>query len=327
MENIIKQIKKGAKQTHLTPLEKSEIRSALLRHVKASPVSGAAFSGAILSLFSISNFRNKKTISAFVIGGLLFGSSVSFAAEGTVPGDALFPIKIHVNEAVRGAMMVSPKAKADWEIQLGKRRLEEVEKLAASPILVPQAQHEAQQNLVSYTQHVEDRISKLESDNDGENALDVAASLSNLLDVHEQILRGLSSDDKDLEKVREFRGEAEKKHKDLMVKYYKEDNEVNGGNQDVPVGFVPSLTQASTTINSESDIPVVSSSVVRVGGHEDTIKSPDGIVEAKQYEEKRNFNEEIRSTPTTQSEDVTPVAPTQSVESHPESKRSNEGDR
>src|SRR3989344_7737411 len=100
MDNIIKQLKKGAKHTRLSVDEKAVMKTALLRYVGAHPVnSGLSNRQRIPSPFNINNFRNKKSLSFLVIGGLLMGGSMSFAAENTVPGDTLYSVKVHVNEA------------------------------------------------------------------------------------------------------------------------------------------------------------------------------------------------------------------------------------
>ncbi len=258
MENIIKKIKKGAKHTRLSVAEKAEMKSVLIRHVKANPVS---IHSAIPSPFNINNFRNKKGISILVIGGLLMGGTVSFASENTVPGDVLFPVKVHVNENVRGVVAVTSKAKAEWEVRLVERRLEEVEKLAVIPNVSPLVQQIAEENLAQYTKHVEERIAKFEEDEDEEDAMETASKLSEVFNTHEQVLAGLgvsettvvavdstssvptvipvvsvaqSSREKSkntLKKVQGARDVAEKKHKELMEKYAKEKAE----NADVTV--------------------------------------------------------------------------------------------
>ncbi|MFZ2303580.1 MAG: hypothetical protein WAV98_02185 [Minisyncoccia bacterium] len=249
MEHIIKQIKKGAKHTRLSASEKAEMRSALVRHMRLNPVnSSVRTSRNVPSLFNINNFRNKKGISILAIGSLLMGGTVSFAAENTVPGDKLFAVKVYVNEAVRGAVSVTPKAKAEWEVKLVERRLEEVEKLAIAPNVLPEVQLVAERNLERYAERVKNRIDKLDEDEDDEEALQTALSLSEVFSAHEQVLLGLNANTavtaiatttlvanvptandvsiKDaLKKVQGARGDAEKKHKELEKKYSKEKDE------------------------------------------------------------------------------------------------------
>lgn len=64
-------------------------------------------------------------IALFAAGG------VSYAAENSLPGDVLWPVKVNVNEEVRLAFALSPEGKAEWEALRAERRLEEAGVLAA----------------------------------------------------------------------------------------------------------------------------------------------------------------------------------------------------
>lgn len=194
MDHIIKQLKKGAKHTHLSATEKAEMKSVLLRHVKANPAQNEILltRATPSPFFSIYNFRNKKTLPILVIAGLLMGSSVSFAAENTVPGDVLYPIKIQVNERVLGAVAVTPKAQAAWDVRLVERRLEEVERIAVTPGVLLEVQQITQSNLEKYTNRVKARVAKFEQDEDSEDAIITAEGLANTLRNHEGLLVGLN---------------------------------------------------------------------------------------------------------------------------------------
>lgn len=313
MEHIIRQIKNGAKHARLSSAEKADIKSALFHHVNANPVN---IQRAIPSPFNIYNFRNKKSISALVLGGLLMGSSVSFAAENTVPGDVLFPVKIHVNEAVRGAAAVTQKAKAEWEIRLVERRLEEVEKLAVVNNVPVEILQIAEQNLEKYAERVKNRIAKFENDKDDEDALGTASLFSEVLNAHERTISEFEDKDNDsdlavltststyrittsvdgmsraddksikdaIKKIREVRGDAERKHKDLEKKYHREDVNENSEDDfnDAVSKYIP---QAQSTNPS--------STVIQTSDDEEGIE----VIE-KTWNDDRRI-EEIRETPMT----------------------------
>ncbi|MCK9344918.1 MAG: hypothetical protein M0P64_02180 [Candidatus Pacebacteria bacterium] len=195
MENIIKQLKKGSQHARLSSAEKTEMRSALLQYAKAHPVESSVLSSrAIVSPFSLSNFRNKKTISGLVIGGLLMSGSVSFAAEGALPGDILYPVKVSVNEGIRKAVAVTPEAKSALGVKLVERRLVEIEKLAALPDTPSEIHELAALNLEKYMHDAEERFETVENDNDGDEDTHVITDLSAVLSTHEQILSDLQAD-------------------------------------------------------------------------------------------------------------------------------------
>lgn len=217
MQNTLKQIKKIAREVRLSAEEKSGMREELFQHMKANPARNPIHSnrplmeryGSIPSPFSlISKFRNnfgraskdtarhdfaKSTMPLLIILGLLMGGSVSFAAENAVPGDILFPVKIHINESVRGVIAITPQAKAEWEIHLVERRLKEIEKLATEPDASSDVKNIAQSNLERYIEHTKERISKFEDEDDNEDALIATERLTKLLSNHESILNTLGA--------------------------------------------------------------------------------------------------------------------------------------
>lgn len=74
----------------------------------------------------------------------------SYAAQGSLPGDFLYPVKISVNEQVQAALAVSPVAKAQVHASLAERRLEEAQQLAVRGTLDATTTMEIQQNLTSH---------------------------------------------------------------------------------------------------------------------------------------------------------------------------------
>ena len=66
-----------------------------------------------------------------IVALLLGGGGTSFAAQSSLPGDVLYPVKIHVNEAVRSSLTFSTASKASLETELAEARLKETEELAA----------------------------------------------------------------------------------------------------------------------------------------------------------------------------------------------------
>ena len=66
---------------------------------------------------------------AIVLLCVFVGGTVTYAAEKSLPGDVLYPIKIYVNEPVKAATKVTPKAKVRFEEEKVIKRLTEVETL------------------------------------------------------------------------------------------------------------------------------------------------------------------------------------------------------
>ena len=261
MDNIIKQLKNGAKHTKLSFSEKAAIRHTLLAHVKQNPPPKNIFENySIPSPFSIGKLGSKKVTAGIVIVGLLLSGSVSFAAENALPGDMLFAVKTNINEKVRGAVAVTPKAKAEWEVRLVERRIEEVEKITNEENASAEKIALEEEYFDKYSKKVNERIKKLEENENKDDAILTAEHFSQMLLTHEDFNRnsknkdkekfnsneddrtfeeeGLSDpvteDDEDIAEeltfknvIRETRGEVDKKHKEMKEKYDTEEGVSN----------------------------------------------------------------------------------------------------
>jgi hypothetical protein len=74
-----------------------------------------------------------KRATASLAAALSLGSmSLCYAAEYTVPGDTLYPVKTTINEPVMGSFsLLSPEARAAWKVRVTERRLWEQQLLLA----------------------------------------------------------------------------------------------------------------------------------------------------------------------------------------------------
>ncbi len=92
--------------------------------------------GAIKSPWSVFSFKVwfEKTswnqVSVIVALLLIISGGFASASSGSLPGDLLYSIKTSIVEPLRGAFVVSPQAKAQWESMLASERLHEAEILA-----------------------------------------------------------------------------------------------------------------------------------------------------------------------------------------------------
>lgn len=121
------------------------------------------------------------------------GVGTSYAAEGAVPHDALYPIKIRVNEQVRGALALTSQAKADWNAKRVGRRLEETETLAANDRLTADTGTEIRSALQESTEDFNVSVAALATeDNDSETVVDTQSNLEATLNAHAHVLAALA---------------------------------------------------------------------------------------------------------------------------------------
>lgn len=118
MENL----KKEAYQLRMTPGEKSAMRARLFGAPAASPAPSPYF---------FLSFQFYKVGMAALVLVVFVGGGTAAAAEGALPGDALYPVKIYVNEAVTLSLATTPAAKAEAHAALAERRITEAQSLAA----------------------------------------------------------------------------------------------------------------------------------------------------------------------------------------------------
>lgn len=124
---------------------------------------------------------------------LAVGGGVSVAAEHSLPGSPLYPIKINVNEEVREALTFSDEAKAEYESERAGRRLDESEQLATDGRLDAKTSSEAETNFQMRIDKVTQLIAQFQSKQDYRAAADVSANLETSLRAHDQILLGLAA--------------------------------------------------------------------------------------------------------------------------------------
>lgn len=120
----------------LTDGEKASMRAHITAHMKSNPIKvEKSVPSPYFVWFRIVQQHGFAT--ALVLLFCLVGVS-SVSAESTLPGDALYGVKTGINERVLGWFANSPDAKAQWQLALADRRLEESETLARENKLTPE---------------------------------------------------------------------------------------------------------------------------------------------------------------------------------------------
>lgn len=118
-------LKKAADTIRLREAEKNSMRASIFGMPASAPSAP--------SPYFYFNFQFIQTrILAPLVVVLLVGTSTAYAAEGALPGDVLYPVKIYVNENVVEALALSPVKRAEVHASLAERRVVEAQTLAAA---------------------------------------------------------------------------------------------------------------------------------------------------------------------------------------------------
>ena len=209
MDKYIKQFIKSAKDIKLEKEEKSRMRSILESYIFNNPVRDEVVlrhnrhdwsKKSLNNLAFLNVFHLKmpaKPMPILLILTLMIGGGFSAAAENSLPKDVLYPVKIEVNEKVRGWFATSPEAEAQWQTTLIERRLQESEKLAAEGQLDADTQADLESDFEVHAQKAREGIDQIDNDNEVGTGADISSRLESSLKAHEQILLRLSDQNED----------------------------------------------------------------------------------------------------------------------------------
>lgn len=128
------------------------------------------------------------TMTATILAIVLVGGGTSFAAEGAVPGDLLYPIKTEVNENVKSAFAVSNESEAQLQAQLAEERLAEAEELAARGELDAAASTEIRDRLAAHLAATDKYSKRAEAAGGIGSSAIVRATLDGVLRGHANML-------------------------------------------------------------------------------------------------------------------------------------------
>lgn len=191
--NEFKKIEQEAKRIGLRAHEKEETKQHLVAFMRLHPVRNTAVARlvGVRSGSFINHFAHSMPI--VLILAVLFGG-VAFGAEGSLPGDALYSIKVGVNEKIVEALSFSTEKKADWEADLASRRLDEAEKLASKGELSSEKKESIAARFESHIENVGAKLDALEKKDDFRASAAVSSKLESELSSHEKFLKTFSEE-------------------------------------------------------------------------------------------------------------------------------------
>jgi hypothetical protein len=178
--------------------EKASIRASLKAAIRNSaPVRVGVWRGLILWSHHYKHYQlHFRFMPILIILALVLGGGgISYAAEGSLPGDMLYPVKVSINEPVRGFVAFSDEAKISWNIERVERRFNEAEELAVEKRLSADTRATLQGRFKDHSDDAQLRIKNVAS-SDPEKAVELSSSLETTIKAHSRILGsiGLSLD-------------------------------------------------------------------------------------------------------------------------------------
>lgn len=198
MEKEFEKLIAAVKQFKLSPEERKKMRENLSLFIQEHPVREMVDSRPQLQQRSWNLYPLRlKPMPVFAVVAaivLVVGGGTSFAAESSLPGDALYKVKVGVNEEVRAALAVSDEAKAHLAADLAERRLEEAAMLAARGRLSAETQAEIEARFKTHLDKFEKSANKLTAKGRAKSAAELSSNLEASLKAHGQILNSFKLD-------------------------------------------------------------------------------------------------------------------------------------
>lgn len=188
-----------AKRHSLSESERISMRNNLLAHMAENPAVAplsVRLADAMSSLgdaFGSQQRTGMRFVPATLALFLVVGVGTTYAAENALPGDALYTVKLNVNESVKGALALSESSKASWNNERLERRLQEAETLVAAGELTPVAQARLETEIQATVEAFDRNVEKLAKAEDESVVAAVQSDLEASLIGHAEVLVALSS--------------------------------------------------------------------------------------------------------------------------------------
>lgn len=135
---------------------------------------------------------------------LAISAGVSYSAESSLPGDALYPVKTDVNERVSGWLALSAKAELEHQANLALRRLAEAEKLKTEGKLDAELKSRLEGEFKEHIKAADDEMDRLEERGESDTASSVRTKIKSSVSARGSIL-GIT----EVEVENEFENESE----------------------------------------------------------------------------------------------------------------------
>jgi hypothetical protein len=149
-----------------------------------------------LSVFAVRHFMKAASL-VLIFAVVVGGTGVSYAASSALPGDALYNIKVNINEGIEEGFATTPEAKAVVQSKKVERRLDEAQTLAKENKLSPDNQKIVVAKIQQHVTELSKQIDILKENGDVSAALETTSNLTPVLEAHRDILKD-QNENKDL---------------------------------------------------------------------------------------------------------------------------------
>lgn len=192
MKRFSEQFKKKSETVKMTASERRELKERLVSYMEYHPLPSemkvvTSHESLVSDAYTVLNISMTQLRGVFTMLTLFFIIVVPFAAEYTVPGDVLYPVKVKFNEEVRGSLTLSPYEKVEWETKRLERRLAEARLLASEGKLTDAVQAEVALAVKEHSDAAQAEIAVLRAENSEEAAI-AEITYASALEVQSEVI-------------------------------------------------------------------------------------------------------------------------------------------
>jgi hypothetical protein len=197
------------KEEKLSVTERDTIRGRMLAFVEAHPARIASRATGKQML----RVGGRSLVAGGAFALFVLSGGVSFAAERSLPGDLLYPIKVRVNEGVERVLAVTPEAKSAVAHRHIETRAIETEQLVEEARLSDSAKATLRKEAQSSLRSFDDAKAQLEKKGKKIEAKARAHALKETIAEHREALAGIgiresdNDNDEDEDRRKESKGE------------------------------------------------------------------------------------------------------------------------
>lgn len=177
---IIEQLKAEKLSSSDKGFLKNEILKSIRRESKAPTLS--PWSNIFIA------FRAHTVAFVAVMTVIFTGGGFAVVAEGALPGETLYSLKVNFNEEVRDIIALHPSQKAQWSAEKARRRLQEAETLSGQGRLSEHLEADLQNRFIEHAAEAREAMASLERQQDLVGLMEAASSLESVLSAHRSLI-------------------------------------------------------------------------------------------------------------------------------------------
>jgi hypothetical protein len=175
---------------NLSGERKGRILSDLLRKIDAGELLREREADRRIGKGSVSiiNIFKRMPVFAAILVAALLGGGTSFAAQGSLPGDILYPVKVGFNEKIAEAVQFTPQGRVAIESQIASTRLDEAAKLASQNKLADNWKNVLEANFKLHADAAQRSIAEINADGNSASAASLASDFEASLKARHDVI-------------------------------------------------------------------------------------------------------------------------------------------